>query len=280
MTALTAAHPVLDTLSDTLLASGTWQHWRELDTRLASQPSLREALESWRRGRGRGESAYLTVAALAALGSSRGGNDNDAALAVVFLLQDGIARLANDLRDQCQPDDVMAAVWEEVKRAAPNLGHRAPRFLLQRAKARLLASAPGAVDRCVTVSLDALGEAGVRASALTGGRGGVPGPAPAPPTGSWTVQGWSPTEDPAAEEAGSALADLLCWARGTGVLGEDEVDLVVELIAAGRETDRREDAYRTVGDRHGVAMRTVRRRRDAVVHRLRAALGDYLAETA
>ena len=33
-------------------------------------------------------------------------------------------------------------------------------------------------------------------------------------------------------------------------------------------------------DTNGVAMRTVRRRRDAVVHRLRAALGDYLAETA
>jgi hypothetical protein len=92
------------------------------------------------------------------------------------------------------------------------------------------------------------------------------------------VRGRPTSHDP--DEAGPALADLLCWARGTGVLAQTEVDLVVELIAAGRQTDRREDAYRAVGDRHGVAMRTVRRRRDAVVHRLRAALGDYLAETA
>ena len=74
------------------------------------------------------------------------------------------------------------------------------------------------------------------------------------------------------------LVDLLDWARGTGVLESADVGLVLELMAACHETEGREDAYRVVGERHGVAMRTIRRRRDAVVARLRAAAGAYLAE--
>jgi hypothetical protein len=273
MTVLTVRHPILDSLSDDLLSSGKWQGWCESDTRLAAHPSLTDALEAWRRDRC--ESAYLTVAALASMGSSRGGNDDDAALAVVVLLQDGIVRLAADLRDQCELDDVLAAVWEEVKRSAPNLGHRAPRFLLQRAKARLLAPAHGFVDRNELVSLDNIGAAQVLESSrfvdprLTPGRSTSPNQS--------NMRSLLALVAPA-EDACEDLRDLLEWARGTGVLEQADVDLVLELMAASRSSAGREDAYRALGERHGVAMRTIRRRRDAVVRRLREAACDYLAE--
>ena len=273
MTVLTARHPILDTLSADLLESGRWRRWCASDTRLAAHPSLTDALEAWRRDRG--ESAYLTVAALASIGSSRGGNDDDAAMAVVVLLQDGIVRLATDLRDQCELDDVLAAVWEEVKRSAPNLGHRAPRFLLQRAKARLLGGGHAYVGGKKALPLDVLGadrSPGSRVDDVPETRGRHHG-------------GLHRLDESAvanlvdsAAAACSDLVDLLDWARGTGVLESADVGLVLELMVACHETDGREDAYRVVGERHGVAMRTIRRRRDAVVARLREAAGAYLAE--
>ena len=233
---------------------------------------LDDAVEAWRRDRD--ESAYLTVAALASLGCSRGGNDDDAAMAAVVLLQDGIARLASDLRDLCELDDVLSAVWEEVKRAEPDLGHRAPRFLLQRAKKWILAPAHGFATASEVVPMGdvaagrTLGEALPAARVDAARTEGPHGPA----SGVW-VDSLEPADDPCAD-----LADLLAWARGAGVLDQADVDLIVELMAVSRETAGREEAYRVVGERHGVSMRTVRRRRDAVVGRLRGAVGEYLAD--
>ena len=263
MSVLTARHPHLLALSDDLLAGGWWGRGGAADARLAGLASLDAALGVWRRDRS--ERAYLAVAALAAVGSRRGCDDDDAAMAVVLLLQDGIAGLAAGMGGECELDDVVAAVWEEVKRSAPNLGHRAPRYLLARAKARLLSPAHGVVDRTDTVSWETLG-ADMGEGAVGVNRRGDP------------RRGMGLELRSVVDEACSDLADLLEWAHAVGVLERADVDLVLELMAVSRTSTGREEAQRIVGERYGLGMRTIRRRRDTVVSRLRTAAPAYLAE--
>jgi hypothetical protein len=271
MNVLPARRPILVHLSDQLAESGKWNVWRHADPRLAGHLSLAEALEVWRRDRA--EASYLTVAALAGIGSSRGGDDDDAALAVAFLLQDGLVRIAVDVRDRCELDDVLAALWEEVKRSAPNMGPCAPRFLLRRTKARALGAGDGYMASRDVVSLQSLDtdRSQVHAQLVTRGSD----------EWSWHRLNGRPVgcadPDPVVEAA-TDLTDLLDWARARGVLAQDEVELVSELMATAHLIDGREAAYLAVGQRHGLALRTIRRRRDAVVRRLQAVAGDYLAD--
>lgn len=125
-------------LSKQLQESGKWLDWRSCQPERAWPETLLTAAQDWTSAHD--TRSYVLVASLARLGSRRGGDDNDAALAVVVLLDEGIRRLATRLTDVCELDDVRAAVWEEVRCAEPQLGHRAPRFLLKRAQQRLLRS--------------------------------------------------------------------------------------------------------------------------------------------
>ncbi|MEO7844416.1 MAG: hypothetical protein ABIR82_03685 [Nocardioides sp.] len=271
MSVLTQRHPGLESLSDDLIRTGKWQHWSANDARLAGLNSLEQALENWRHDHG--EASYLTVSALAACGSRRGDDDPEAALAVVVLLQDAIVALACELATgslASSPlddvvDDVMCAVWEEVRRSAPNLAHRGPRILLQRALGRATeVDRRCRVPRARFVSWEAMldrAEAGTSDLEQADLVRGLIDAA----TGSAHGGG-----------AGEDLADLLTWARGHGVLRASEVDLVVELIAAQR-AGASEAAHRMLSDRHGVTVRAIRRRRAAAVDRLRAAAPQYLA---
>ena len=85
---------------------------------------------------------------------------------------------------------------------------------------------------------------------------------------------------PDVEDPVEDLVDLLTWAREIGVIATEEIDLLVELLAAENEGMGREEAQRVVGERHGVAMRTIRRRRDRTAARLRDAAPRYLAAIA
>jgi hypothetical protein len=247
-----------------LARSGKWATWCSCEPRLDGVACLEDAIEGWQSRRD--PRSYQLVAALTALGSRRGGDDDDAALAVVVLLGPGIARLAATLRDVCEVDDVRATLWEEVKRAEPQLGNLAARYLLQRARQRLTRPAAGMVARGETVSLDQqLGWDGATRSGLKVREEHDRDLMVAAPG----------VEDPVRD-----LADLLTWAREVGVIEAGEVDLIVELLAAANDGAATEDAQRLVGERHGVAMRTIRRRRDATLARLRAAAPDYLAATA
>ncbi len=174
----------------------------------------------------------------------------------------GIARLASLLRDVCEIDDVRATVWEEVKLAEPQLGRLAARYLLQRAQQRLTRPSAGMVSRGYNVSLDRW--LGWASNDESGPRQGERCAEVAAPE----------VEDPVTD-----LADLLTWARQVGVIEAGEVDLIVELVAAAHEGVATEDAQRLIGKRHGVAMRTIRRRRDATLARLREAAPAYLAAT-
>lgn len=236
--------------------SGKWREWQRVEPRLVGFDSLEEARDGWGR---RDERCYQVVAGLTALGSRRGGDDDDAALAVTVLLEDGVRRVAATLADVCESDDVTATVWGEVKRAEPEVGGHAATYLLRRARQRLSRPAAGMVSRLDTVSLEARTETGdsllcdTRTSALT------------------VASVECPVED---------LVDLLTWAREVGVLESTEIDLLVELLAAENDGLAREEAQRVVGQRHGVAMRTVRRRRDRTTARLRDAAPQYLSAIA
>ena len=249
--------------------SGKWEQWQQIEPRLAGFANLEEACAGWRR---RDDECYQMLAGLTALGSRRGGDDDDAALAVLVVLADGVNRVAGQLSDLlCDVGDVHAMVWEEVKAAEPQLGNRAGRYLLDRARQRLCRPAAGLISRVETTSLDAwlVGEAG------SDGVG----------TG---LEHEAEDRDltlavPAVEDAVDDLVDLLVWAREVGVIAADEIDLLVELMAAEHEllargeTKRaREEAQRIVGERHGVTMRQIRRRRDQTTARLRDAAPQYL----
>jgi len=247
--------------------SGKWAQWQAADPRLVPFDSLDAVRAAWRR---RDERCYGVVAGLTALGSRRGRDDDDAALAVVVLLADGVNRLAaRDLMFVCELDDVNATVWEEVKSAEPQLGSHAARYLLQRARQRLTRPAAGMVSRIETTSL----EHWVMNDGLTAG----------------TYSEGAGRQDhdrdlviaaPEVEDPVEDLADLLTWATGTGVISADDVALLVELLAAENDGLGREEAQRVVGERHGVTMRTVRRRTTQATERLHQAAPEYLAAIA
>lgn len=247
-----------------LARSGKWDQWLMDEPRLAGFASLEEVLEAWRRGDDRCQGV---VAGLTRLGSRRGGDDDEAALAVVVLLEPGAAGLARKLSDICQLEDIHAAVWEAVKEAEPQLGRAAAYFLLRRARQRLTRPAAGLVSRLETTSLDQwlAGESWVFMS---------------PPTS--TGMGASPDQvlvHPQVDDPVDDVVDVLAWARGAGVIAEEEVELLVELLAAENAGLAREAAQRAAGERRGVGMRTIRRRRDVTEARLRSAAADYLAAT-
>jgi len=248
--------------------SGKWEQWQQIEPRLAGFASLEEARAGWRR---RDDECYQMVAALTALGSRRGGDDDDAALAVLVVLADGVNRVAGTMSDVCELGDVHATVWEEVKAAEPQLGNRAGRYLLDRARQRLCRPAAGLLSRVETTSLETwlLGEAG-----SDGAGSGLEHEAQDRDLHLALPAGEDPVDD---------LTDLLTWARDLGVIATEEIDLLVELMAAEHEvlargeTKRaREEAQRIVGERHGVTMRQIRRRRDQTTARLRDAAPQYL----
>lgn len=247
--------------------SGKWAKWQQVEPRLAGFASLEGAREGWRR---RDERCYQVVAGLTALGSRRGGDDDDAALAVAVLLEEGVNRVAMTLTDVCEIDDVNATVWEEVKGAEPQVDCHAATYLLRRARQRLSRPAAGLVSRVATTSLDARTETN---NSLV--------------LGSHTDGAGRSDQDrdlilagPGVEDPVEDLADLLTWAREVGVIDTEEIDLLIELLAAENDGMAREEAQRVVGERRGVAMRTIRRRRDRTAARLRDAAPKYLAAIA
>ena len=247
---------------------GSGREWQQVEPRLAGFASLEEAREGWRR---RDERCYQVVAGLTALGSRRGGDDDDAALAVAVLLEDGVNRVAMTLNDVCEIDDVNATVWEEVKAAEPQLG-------------------------CHAAALPAA--AGPAASEPPGRRHGLPDRArphwrrgsrrTTPPPLSVLSDGVG-REDrdrdlliavPEVEDPVEDLADLLTWAREVGVICARGCRPARRAPRRGERRHGREEAQRVVGERHGVAMRTIRRRRDRTAARLRDAAPTYLAAIA
>ena len=185
---------------------------------------------------------------------------------MVVLLEEGVIRVAMSLTDVCELDDVNAAVWEAAKAAEPQVGSRAAEYLLKRAKQRLLRPAAGMIARVETSSLDQ--------------RLGWEVPGAVHQTGTAAAAhelSLAPRRDP---RPGRGPVRSPHLGAGGRCDRHQEVDLLLELLAAENAGMAREEAQRVVGERHGVAMRTIRRRRDRTAEQLRDAVPTYLAAIA
>jgi hypothetical protein len=253
-------HPALHSLSADLDRTDTWRRWCAADTRLAGLATLDDAIVLRATPAGRRENAEQSrhvIAALVERASARGGDDPEAALAVVVLLADGIAHVARQVEDLCDPADVVDTLWERVRAATPHQGPAAASFLLRRTRETLVL----------------LHQRGARAE---GGTRIVPMAAPPEP---------EPAQDPAdLTTALSDLVDLLNWAARTRVIDPAEADLLLELVGTSRqvtaeqgETANQREVLHRIAERRGVCPRTLRRRRQRVIARLREAGPAYLA---
>ena len=240
MSTLLARHPLLQSLSDDLSTSGKWSAWVAADERIRQYTSLEEALRCGRGGRT--DPWYQAVAALTELGSRRGGDDHDAALAVVVLLCDTVGAIARDLK--VDADDVITAMWEEVKTATAEQGPMISHYLKKRTRTRIV-NQINPPRETVCRPVEAVEEIADRAA--------------------------DQPEDPVAD-----LVDVLAWARGHGVVDDRDVDLVMDLIVADRTPGV--DPLAWVAASRGVSSRTLRRHQIDLADRLRRVRKAYLMQ--
>lgn len=228
---------------DDQLADGErWAGWQLADDRLAPFPNLHAVRAAWVEDSD--APVRGAVAALAVIGSVRGGHDDLAALSTLMLLRPGIAALAARVHDLCDPEDVVSTVWFEIRRMEPGAGPGAPHHVLKRAHQRLIRE-----NR--------------RSTEL--------------PTGDLipVVASQEVSDDSRAE-----FAELLRWASAHGVVPPEEAALLVEIALAERGGASPGEALRIAGERRGWAVRTARSHRQRALASLRTALPAYLSATA
>jgi hypothetical protein len=246
---LFARHPYLREHPDCVANNGAWERWHRLLPELEEFPDLVALMKAW--ASRRTFRCHIAIAALANHGSRRGVGDDDAALAVLAVLHNDIDIIAIQLAEICEPDEVLWAVWDAIRRSKPTLGCRASYYLLHRAIEKLvLGSAPGSVERPHprVVELQAQ-RSPYESSPLTRGD---------------------------EREAADELSELLTWATATGVVPEADALLLKQLMLLEHHHRGREAAMRHAGAVNGVGIRTVRRRRSSALERLRQAVPDYL----
>ena len=211
--------------------------------------------------------ADVVLAALLRLAATDGGDDEVAASTVAWLLAPGARSLAVRLGDMASDVDavVMSCLWLRIRTFPWRRRRRgyAKGVLLDTRKdvlAELTGRRPVAVDRR-TVSTD--------------------------PTLLAAVAG-SGEESPSAMRE---LVDVLDWARAAAVVSGEDVVLLLQLVAAAEDASAvgggagvhgccSYDVAGRVAQVYGVSMKTVLRRRDRVLSKLRQARGDYLAAVA
>ena len=235
--------------------SGKWVSWVAAEPDLAAYADLSEVRQAWERRR---PNCYLGVAALTRLGATRGGDDNDAALAVVVLLHPGLVRMIHRLTPGlCEIDEARSLLWEKVKAAEPNAGPMTVQFLLDRVRQADVIR-PFLPRQEHERSLE-----GLIAAVLDG-------------SGDWAgVLG--KVED---EGAASELGEVLIWCVRREVITEDDSTLLTALVQAAREGLGTEVAMTAVGAQQHVCLRTIRRRRDRAIAKIRTAVPAYLAAVA
>jgi hypothetical protein len=228
-----------------------WRRWQSTDRRLASFANLSAVVKTWQNWPD-DDSVRLGVAALVSLGSTRGEDDQLAALAALVLMTGGVCRLSHDLRGSCEPEDVIVAIWQEIRRAEPDIGRLAARLLIRRARQRL-----GRETRVADRVL--VGNVSEELVRLTGEESLAHDPEPQPI---------------------DEFVELMTWAERSGVVTEDDVALLAELVDEERAGASRMEAVRRASARRGITDRSIRRHRQHALEALRRAVPDYLAATA
>ncbi|WP_193604840.1 hypothetical protein [Nocardioides dongkuii] len=231
------------------LADGSiWRCWQSLDGRLLPFADLSSLITAWQDRVG--GSVPDALAALVVRGSARGGDDQLAAMTALVLMTSGVCRTAQDLRDLCEPEDVVVAVWLEIRRAEASIGRLVGRQLVKRARQRLIRESSikrdGRISHLSIETAEIVGRLAV------------------------------PEQEPPFSE----FVDLLRWAERCGVMTEADVALLAELVDEERAGATRAEALSRAGARRGLALRTVRRHRQRALEALRRAVPDYLAATA
>jgi hypothetical protein len=244
-----------------------WQRWTDQEPALQPFGSLLDPawLDAPDRDQGLG--------ALIQLAAKDGGDDELAAIAVCHRMRPAVLKAIRDfgLHDDAEAI-VVGALWESIRafpwrrrsRAyASHLCHDTRRRVLQFQTTR---RHPHDRFRYVFVGSDDLLD--------WAGRTIRPG--------GTDVEGTdAPTE----------LCELFEWARGSGVLGSDDVALLRDLVAASYAVTDQDTPWTARGaspqaalhwlaQRNGTSARTLRRRRDHAIQRLRRAAPQYLSDIA
>jgi hypothetical protein len=224
-----------------------WRRWQTADERLAPFADLGDLIGAWQDGAD--DSVRAGLGALVSLGSARGDDDELAAMTALVLMAGGVYRMAHDLDDVCDPEDVVVTMWLEIRVAEPTIGPWVGRHLVQRCRQRLLRERGAKQTSPVVVHLRNVG----------------------------AQEPVIPGED---ETPFHEFVDLLTWAERRGVMNESDVALLAELLDEERAGATRTEALVRAGARRGLTDRTVRRRERRALEALRRAVPAYLAATA
>jgi hypothetical protein len=274
-------------LSDRVERRHVLDRWAAAEPLLAGVASLDVLAEVVHHGQDPARADEL-LGGLVRLAAADGGDDEDAALVLAHLLDNGTRKLALQLRDLSDDIDELLAgeLWLRI-RAFPWRRRR-------RAYAKSL---------LLDTRLAVLAE--LRPYRTRDGQTRV---ILIDPVACWR------DDDPAAEPAnstsrrtgvldrahvdehdqdGSSLLDVLEWARRSGVIDRADAALLLELVVAadedsgathrarlaGRSVNRRSEIA-AVAARHGVVEKTIWRHRARALAALQAASGRYLAAVA
>ena len=253
-------------LAERVQRSGRWPSWVAAEPALGSVGGLEEvAAIAWDRDRpGR---ANVLLAALVRLGATDGGDDMDAAGAVVLLLANGAAALVRQMGNLSPDIEAMVAgqLWLQIREFPWRRRRRAvAQNILMDARRGVLRDLGVDTRRCargvVVILMDTTGEG----SGAGGSRALVDRDA-------------GPGED-------FCLVEVLRWATGNGVVTDADAAILLELAdleVAGTVRGLSSAAeLRAVATAHGVSERTVRRSRDRAVRSLAQAREAYLRECA
>ncbi|MDT9594890.1 hypothetical protein RDV89_17510 [Nocardioides zeae] len=236
-----STHPLLARLPEHLDRTDAWSRWTNLDSRLAAFADLDNLLQYDSASPAR----YGAVAALVGIASRRGHDDDDAALAVVAVLANGVGATAYRLRDRCGLDDVIATTWERAKTAEPNPGPRAADFLLRRVHAQLVAETASLVADRDAESLEQL---------------------------EFDIAELGEWDETFFDEPIADVVDLLAWAKAQQILRPLELAVLTELLDLERAGMRRAERNEIVASRAGISSRTVFRVEARAIAALRSAV--------
>jgi hypothetical protein len=287
-------------LTDRVESRQALDRWAAAEPVLAGIASLDALAEIVHHGQDPARADEL-LGGLVRLAAADGGDDEDAALVLAHLLDNGTHKLALQLRDLSTDIDELLAgeLWLQI-RAFPWRRRRrayAKSLLLDTRLAVLAELRPYRTrdghTRVLLVDPVAKDEPGGRplravklASAYLAGRTS----AEPPPGRKVTVLHRAHIDEH--DQDTSTLLDVLEWAQRSGVIDRADAALLLELVAAaedsgamertrlaGRSVNRRAEVA-AVAARHGVVEKTIWRRRARALTALQAAGGRYLAAVA
>jgi hypothetical protein len=274
-------------LSDRVERRHALDRWAAAEPLLAGVASLDALAEIVHHGQDPARADEL-LGGVVRLAAADGGHDEDAALVLAHLLDNGTRKLALQLRDLSDDIDELLAgeLWLQIRAFPWRRRRRAyAKSLLLDTRLAVLAELRPYRTRDGQTRVTLIDP--VTSSAPTGSEWD---PADGPPGGHARVLDRAQVDEH--DQDSSTLLDVLEWAQRSGVIDRAEAALLLELVvaadeigpaersrSAGRSVNRRAEIA-AVAVRHGVVEKTIWRRRARALTALQAASGRYLAAVA